>query len=279
MKKSVTRLVHFDFCRSMVKQFVATMSAPSFPVESKQILSHAIDLSKASQKFILPDGGRLYDDPDLRALDETVPLSLPYKFIALEYERPQYDKASPKTIVFARERDDAIVVMPAIWIAASGTWGLMPEFALPRVGYLDRSSKNNGYVCIKASFTNKNIPQADYADEIGALLCFLNILQCGNVVTQKSPPSETRKALSSSKALPYDEYHILTIDVPSDQPQESGVAGSHRSPREHLRRGHIRRLADGRKIWVNAAGIAAGRGCGVISKDYLVRSVKAAHGM
>ena len=48
-------------------------------------------------------------------------------------------------------------------------------------------------------------------------------------------------------------------------------SGHHRSPREHLRRGHIRRLADGRRIWVNAAIVGAGKGVGVVSKDYALR--------
>lgn len=50
----------------------------------------------------------------------------------------------------------------------------------------------------------------------------------------------------------------------------SALAEPAASPREHLRRGHIRRLEDGRKFWINAAVVAAGNG-GKIHKDYGIR--------
>jgi hypothetical protein len=96
----------------------------------------------------------------------------------------------------------------------------------------------------------------------------LNALACSNVHIERSEPKKSSKKIKS--ALPFDTYHILTIDVPGNS--GGGMAtGSHRSPREHLRRGHIRRLGDGRRIWVNATVVAAGRGAGVVTKDYAIR--------
>jgi len=107
---------HLNYCRQMVKDFTKFLAIPSQPPENKRILSHMIDLARASQKFLLPEGGRLYDDPEYRALDETQPLRLPFPFIALEYHRPRPDFMSAgdvwptKALMFARERDEAIVV-------------------------------------------------------------------------------------------------------------------------------------------------------------------------
>jgi hypothetical protein len=150
-------------------------------------------------------------------------------------------------------------------------WAPYPEVALDRTSYLDRSVKQNGYTAIKIR-SNNIAPVSDYADEVGALLCMLNILQCRNVHIEKTEVGKTRKAMCSGKkgALPFDSYHVLTIDIPGKT--GVGVAtGGHRSPREHLRRGHIRQLADGRRIWVNATVVAFGRGGGVVTKDYVVR--------
>lgn len=266
---------HMNYCRQMVKQFTAAIANPAHPF--KDILSHVIDLAKVSQKFLLPDGGRLYDDPEYRALDEQQPLNLPYKNIAIEYSRKksvvnEHGEVSTKTILLARQSDDFIIVTPIIWSDKHGLWGPMPEAAIPRVGYLNRSNIIDGRTPFLIQLANDALPFSDYADECGALLCFLNVLQCKNVHTECSEPRKmTKAARCRIDAIPFDAYHILTIDTPHTKSNVGCHDSSHRSPREHLRRGHIRRLNDGRKIWVNATVVAAGKGAGVINKDYLLR--------
>lgn len=257
----------------MTKQFANAIAIPSFPANNREVLSHAVDLAQASQKFLLPEGGRLYDDPEYRALDESEPLRLPYPLIALEYSRRgmaanEYGHKSTKAIIFARERDDLIVVMPVAWIDHVGLWGPLPEVAIPRIGYLDRAMVVDGRTAIKIGLVHDGIPLSDYADDVGALLCFLNVLQCKNVHVERSEPKKTGQKIKT--ALPFDAYHVLTIDVPGKTGDGAATFG-HRSPREHLRRGHIRRLADGRRIWVNATVVAAGSGAGVVTKAYAVR--------
>lgn len=263
---------HLNYCRQMVKQFgryTATNNG------NREIFSHAIDLAGSSVKFLLPDTGRLYDDPEYRALDETQELNLPYEFIALEYSRlctmpgNSGEEQSSKAIVFARQRDDFIAVTPIVWFDKQRLWAPMPEVALPRVGYLERDRKSGPRTGIKVFQTDHTIPASDYTDELIALLCFLNVLQCRNVHVERSEPKNAGKKIKA--ALPFDTYHILTIDVPGSASDRTGENGNHRSPREHLRRGHIRRLADGRRIWVNATVVAARRGAGTVTKDYAIR--------
>jgi hypothetical protein len=88
------------------------------------------------------------------------------------------------------------------------------------------------------------------------------------VHTQKLPPLKAPKK-KAKDALPFDSYHILTVDAPGGG-NLNGRSGGHRSPREHLRRGHIRRYENGARIWVNATVVNAGIG-GRVSKDYLLR--------
>ena len=282
---------HLNYCRQVVKQFSAEVKVPFAPPGVTQFKSHCIDLARASQKFILPDGGMLYDDPAYRALDDSTPLSLPYPTIAIEFTRsPEFvggrahqvagNWQPPKSLLFARERGDDIVVTVVVWLPSANLWVPYPEVCLPRVGYLDRTSGAGGRALVKLApahgggFRQSPIPGSDYMDEINALLSMLNILQCRNVRVEKSEVSKARKAMHAGKknALPFDSYHILCLDAPLEA-DDGAAAGSHRSPREHLRRGHIRRLADGRRIWVNATVVAVGRG-GMVSKDYMMRGRK-----
>lgn len=267
---------HLNYCRQMVKQFTRFLSIPSLPPENRTIMSHVIDLASASVKFLMPRGGRLHDDKTFRALDESEPLRLPYPMIALEYEADGdgcfegQTETSTKRIVFARERDDCLVLTSVCWVNAMGLWGPMPEVAIPLTGYLDRSTSHSGRTPIRIlAQPNSPVPIIDYMDEVGALLCFLNVLQCGNVHVERSAVGKVRGAMRKKGALPFDDYHILTIDVPGRAGESGAHVGVHRSPREHLRRGHIRRYESGLKVWVNATVVNPGVG-GKVTKDYRI---------
>lgn len=287
-----------NYCRQFLKQAIPFLKLPAIDAPTRSMVSGAVDLAQASTKFMLPEGGRLFDDYGLRGLDETQELRLPYPFIALEYFQPPgrdsgehvgtlngqkifqaaETVSAPKRIVFARERDDWIVMTLAFCTQHDGVWHVLPECALPKINYLDRANtSDSGRVCFRAAFEKMDAAGSmygDYADEMGALLCFLNVLQCRNVHIEKQEVSKTRKAIAAGKkgALPFDTYHVLKIDVPLHSHARGDALSVGRSPREHLRRGHIRRLEDGRRTWVNATVVAAGRGAGVVSKDYALRA-------
>lgn len=270
-----------NFCRQMTKQFASKIQIPSFPALNKQILSHALDLAAASQKFLLPDGGRVFDDREFRALDDAKPLRLPFPIVALEYRstdkatiRPG-DYATSKRIVFARERDDCIAVMAVCFWDSMGVWAPLPEVWLCKTGYLRRAQKDAfGNVGIAVGFTEMYSPSGgmakpqDVMDEVGALVCFLNALQCRNVSAARL---DARKPARRAKdALPFDSYHVLMVDSGRVDAATGEPVGERRSPREHLRRGHIRVYASGLKLWINATVVNAACG-GKVSKDYAMR--------
>jgi hypothetical protein len=83
------------------------------------------------------------------------------------------------------------------------------------------------------------------------------------------------KGAAKRGALPFDEYRVLVVNAPGKEgaaQEHSAGAMTHRSPREHLRRGHIRIYQSGRRIWVNSTLVNAGVG-GRIST---VRDLRAA---
>jgi hypothetical protein len=264
-------LEHTNYCRQMMTQFKALSAVPSVEPEKKAVVDHVIDLCRASQKFMLPPNGELLPDAELRALDDSVPLRLPHPFVALEFTAhlAAADGATvpAKRVVFCREDEDGIYVRPAAYLAANGFWMVKRDACIPTTNYLDRSDPR----CLKVIAEYQEREGArDGAKHVMVVLGFLNALACSNVRVQASVPKKAGKKIKA--ALPFDTYHVLTIEVPGRAGERTGLGGPHRSPREHLRRGHIRRLADSRKIWVNATVVAAGHGGGTVTKDYAIRA-------
>lgn len=264
-----------NFCRQMRKQFTKAIGEGR-PKSSTEVMSHCIDLADTSQKFIMPNGGLIIEDKQFRALKDAR-LRLPYKFTALEYQRCDGhvingETRSGKSIVFARERDDTIIVSSVAWFDDAGMWAPMPEIAIPCWDYWGEGTTEDGWQTFTFYMSDSRFPASDYQDEMCVLLSFLNALACSNVTVDRL--NSVKRKLKP--AIPFDEYHILTVDCPKrGLSSRGGLSGESRSPREHLRRGHIRRLEDGRKLWVNATVVNPGVG-GKITKAYSVRDPRAA---
>lgn len=116
----------------------------------------------------------------------------------------------------------------------------------------------------------------DIMDEMNAARQFCVVLNCRNVVQQKtlSVPYEINEKRLRKGKLPLYDYHVLTLDI-GDSKETPGSAtpgaGTGRAaPRQHLRRGHIRRLEE-RIVWVNSTIVG---NQGFVSKDYSVRGSK-----
>lgn len=264
---------HLNYCRHMAKQLTAISQIPSADEETKLKATHLIDLAGAAQKFILPLGGVLLEDDELKALDGAEALRLPHPYVALEYPPKE---GGAKMITFAREHQDSasIAVTPVFYTEANGCWTSFPTFYIPAnpQNAIEGRHQGKAHLTFIAPTSVKDAASKQVCiDAASIVLAFLNALQCSNVHIARSEPRKASKKVKA--ALPFDTYHVLTIDVPGKAGERGGSSGPHRSPREHLRRGHIRRLADGRKIWVNATVVAAGRSSGKVTKDYRLRSM------
>lgn len=97
-------------------------------------------------------------------------------------------------------------------------------------------------------------------------------LSCSNVdseVIEKIDAKANEKRIRKGK-LPLYETRRLVINVPlSSTSDKTGSSSDRSGPREHLRRGHIRRLQDERKIWVQSC-VVGHRELGLINKSYSV---------
>ncbi len=109
----------------------------------------------------------------------------------------------------------------------------------------------------------------DIGGEVRIVLELLEALSCRNVeqtIIQKCDKALNARRINKGK-LPLYEERILTIKVNAKQGTGTRT-GTHESPRQHLRRGHIRRLESG-NIWVNACVVGSSEK-GVIKKSYNV---------
>jgi hypothetical protein len=258
---------HLNYCRKIRREFGDALRVPSVQAQAELAnrLRHMVDLIEASQKFCLPPGGVFLMDPELRALDDSEALHLPYPFVALEYSVP--DVYPSRRVVLLREVDGYIEGDCIAYLDHKGVWAPDSSFGIPTTNCLDRSRMNSDGGPVVRAYSRPDDETFRHR-ELLVPLHFLNALSCSNVHVARSDPKKAGKKIKA--ALPFDTYHVLTIDAPG-RAGTGAATGGHRSPREHLRRGHIRRLEDGRRIWVNATVVAAGRGGGVVTKDYAVR--------
>ena len=114
----------------------------------------------------------------------------------------------------------------------------------------------------------------DIGEEITSTIGLLAALSCSNVKYSTIPaPNKLNLKRAKSNKLPFYEYKELYVDVQGSHnksSQGSGLPSGRQSPREHLRRGHIRRLSTNRNVWVQSAVVGACRK-GHIDKAYVLR--------
>jgi hypothetical protein len=254
--------------------------------------------AESATKFVLPKDGTLLDN-GLRGVPDS--LKLPYPMIVLEFEmNPITEEAdegggvsSTKRIVFAFQKGESSILVSQIsHNDSTGEWVMSPYMGLvtrdpdwksapattawpiPQIPGAEFSVMATGTIAetfYPGDWTwmaSEELSSAAYA-----VLSLLEALSCSNVETQPIPRKKQKKGQKLSAirgALPFHEYHSLVIQVASEQPESIVTASSHRSPREHLRRGHIRQYQSGKKIWINSMIVNPGVG-GRIEKDYVVR--------
>lgn len=263
-------------------------------------VAHARDVVQAAQravKFVMPPNGQIFDS-DGSGIPEII--KLPYETIVIEYECTQ-DGGAPtqvfgeesvdparKRIVYAEQKEKEIIIASIVAFQNRGIdfWQVQPYFCVlipsndvPHDADLSDAPEIGGTRLdqVRAQFVDMGGAAEDYfgddwerhayadmVDESSALLSLVEALTCRNV-SLEALPVKKNKGAQMRGALPYDEYHTLVITSRSKQSSEE-LGGSHRSPREHLRRGHIRRLPKG-NVWVNSTIVNSGNH-GKVKKMY-----------
>lgn len=243
-------------------------------------------------KFVLPKGGKILNDR-LRGLPED--FRLPFPKIVLEYEAEDWVEngvASPKRIVFAQEIDISKIEIFVVYsIVENGVeaWQFTPALArvcrvseddpaplVPEDAEIVRDDLISIF-CSTGTLAHElwgdewvENAQLEMSNEMCAVLELIEALSCSNVSHESLPMRRLAKSAAKRGALPFDEYKVLVVTNKDRNDMNICQSfGDRRSPREHLRRGHVRRYTNGLRVWIQSCVVNAGAG-GRIHNDYLV---------
>ena len=262
------------------------MQAKNYAAQAQvDIKNGAIDFRRFSKDiedsiiFSLPNNGKILESKEKNIKYED--LRLPFQKVVLQffYEVPPALGKSYQVIVLAEETEKTIEIYNFFkWLdKPNRKWNVNPYMtALSKVGcvFPNESDYLDGEIYSEALYGKMPNELIEYSKNMRRLSMyvvfeFLEALSCRNVeqtTIQKCDAALNARRVNKGK-LPLYEERILTIKVNAKQGTGTRT-GTHQSPRQHLRRGHIRRLESG-NIWVNAC-VVGNSEKGVIKKSYNV---------
>lgn len=116
--------------------------------------------------------------------------------------------------------------------------------------------------------------QLDTNDETLVVYEALAVLNCRNVsVASESAPRLLNEKRRKKGKIPFFEYKVLEVGPTTGTVGSEGGAGTHASPRMHLRRGHLRHLHErhgGGVIWINSTIVNPESKQGMVQKAYRI---------
>ena len=234
--------------------------------DADTVISEIQKMISLSVAFNLPNDGVILDcvkdDGSYKPNIENM-TKLPFNVTSLSFEG---NNKTTKHFILAFEDNKNRINVISFFRMPKTNWQLLPSIVFCRKDEL----RTDLLFELKSEFDSKKESLntlAMYA--IKAFFEFLEALSCRNVeqtIIQKCDKALNARRINKGK-LPLYEERILTIKVNAKQGTGTRT-GTHESPRQHLRRGHIRRLESG-NIWVNACVVGSSEK-GVIKKSYNV---------
>jgi hypothetical protein len=258
-----------NLCRQFAKDFAQGMVR--LIDEEVDDLKHPAELKDAI-KFYIPSDGVALDDPQLLGIIDD-DLHLPYPKIVLEFLRQSGYGGMVKHLLLVEEMFGKITVKIAIKLA-NDPWLTYPGFALQ--SNLWHEGNQNGLPLLRVmALVKETVEIKDMQEFIlqqaYCILSLLNALACSNVEHVCVKNSHNREGKKKKDILPFDDYHILTIRQTSGTGSGKPLLHDRKSPRQHLRRGHIRKYSSGLKIWIEAMLVSSGSN-NFISKSYQINN-------
>jgi hypothetical protein len=287
-----------DDLRKMIKE-IGVQGSP-IQKEARPVLQLTIGLLQKSEKFLMPPDGLLLDFNDVQEKYRDL-IRLPFPIVALEFPTtPTRNGGSTKGIVLAWsgglhlspdnlsdfdafEKKEVIAFTNFFYSERQKCWQPSPYVFWFHKDHLSIENKkiSKGFALsemygglFSEMIEEMPLSRREFEEDMNlkfgmdALLEFVVTVNCENVVQETLLPSNVlnKKRVANAKE-PFFSCKVLTI--PGGNFDESNGDGSHASPRIHLRRGHIRRLATGKVTWVKHTIVGSAER-GVVDKTYNV---------
>lgn len=259
---------------------------------------------RKAQHFAIPDGGAIFDDRFKGVDPENVKLPYPCITIASsmagtyggDFDPLMHTSDISKILVIAEECVISNSIWPAgregvnIYSANYGNGRWVPNWSVcfkprqsahaelclvgpandaVRAAVLGQLSAQHGTTLGFQKF--QAAAENDSSIDVRFVLELVEALSCRNVTSEpfENIASSTRKIKSKKGKAALYETRRLVLVQPNEAKGPTTSTGTGRSPRAHLRRGHIRRLPTG-NIWVNACAVGDIAN-GFLHKDYAVK--------
>lgn len=229
------------------------------------------------QRFYMPGyadvlGGKSYTD-----IGEQI--AMPFDLMAVAVEDREDGELALLSVICAEKTPDGYLLVP---IAGNGgLWGLLPQVRM--VWHPDRAEFSCRFTTQYGLENARDWDQeqvmrlgdiAAYRQPLHTLNAMLSLSNVQSVQVEPPPvPEKVQRKRQRTGKLPLYSYHVL--EVGGEKWDSFGADdGDGQGFRSHLRRGHIRRLGDSRKVWVRSCFVH-GRIPGFVDKDYNVRGPQA----
>lgn len=240
----------------------------------------AISVIEKAVHFVVPDNGIILNDRLKGLLG--VNLRLPYPVITVEYAEITKTEGIEKVVICAFESEvDEKIYINFMVLLCNIHFKFTPIpviFHLESESGLEIDEKTGFYLNYYQSFFHdfSNEEKARQSEAVGyyssALFQLLEALSCSNISHEPIKKIDHKKNERRVKAgkLPIYETHVLVINpAKSKNSFDKNKGNSDRnSPRQHLRRGHIRRLPD-KNVWVNSCLVGSAEN-GRLDKSYRI---------
>lgn len=245
-----------------------------------EIISAAVRWAERALKaprFLLPDGGPWLDAASMVL---AAPFRLPYPDTVFEYRSFGTVGPTASTIILATEyraSDGGLrILIREFFRSGDGDWIMQfgdTQLACDQEPFAKGSTPAVEVVNPETGAVEPWVKNVNHSPDEGhmVVLAVLSLLQCVNVETEIIPaPERLNKKRVAQGKLPFVEYKRLVVRRTLPERLTPGDA-THASPRQHLRRGHIRRLPSTRTVWVSQCLVGDPQK-GFIVKDYVVRA-------
>ncbi|MFA0921651.1 hypothetical protein ALP73_200389 [Pseudomonas coronafaciens pv. garcae] len=240
-----------DFKQTLATKRIALCWDTDYDFEPiPSLRSQILDFFPEGGIFLVP----LYWGPEQNKWSVTMGGSfLPYGGIARSIGT--YQQLPATKIAYAAKKESGHLGKNPLEFKAEPFY-LLPELFEASVSYYGDRDKAFGQIIL------------DSHDEMMVLIQACSVINCENIKTYSIPaPIALNKKREKKGKQPFFSYKVLQLLENSGSNVKPGSGGTHANPRMHLRRGHLRRLAD-KVIWVRPAIINSNSREGVVVKDY-----------